>query len=220
MAAKKKSAAKTSAKRKVSAKKVSGSVLDRILNASLDEAAAIGWRDTALDAIAARAGLTLGETLLIVPSKTHIVLRLMDNIDAQALSVVKSVDGDDTPRDRLFEVVMRRFDILNRHRDGFRSIIKATVRDPAAVPLVLCHLRRSLSAALAAAGISADGLRGMVRIKGLGVVGAYALKAWMKDDSADLAKTMAALDRALAQAERLAKFSPLHRREKSKDSQE
>ena len=39
-----------------------------------------------------------------------------------------------------------------------------------------------------------------------------AARAWMKDDSADLADTMAAVDRALSQAERLMKFLPNLRR--------
>jgi hypothetical protein len=180
----------------------------------LDEAAVIGWRNATMDAIASRANVRLGEALLVVPTKAHMVLHLMDRVDTQTLSTVTRVEGDDTSRDRLFEIMMRRFDALSRHREGFKSIIKATARDPAEAPLALCHLRRSLGAMLAAAGISADGLKGLIRIKGLGVVGAYALRAWMRDDSADLAKTMAALDRALFQAERMAKFSPFRSHEK------
>jgi hypothetical protein len=214
----KKPAAKSSAKRKVSAKKTGGSALDRIIDAGLDEAGIAGWRTTTMEAIASRANVELGEALILVPTKAHFVLRLMDRVDAQTLAGVKRVESDDTPRDRLFEIVMRRFDALNRHRDGFKSVIYATARDPVAAPLALCRVRRSMAMMLAAAGISVDGLKGLIRIKGLAAVGAYALRAWMKDDSADLAKTMAALDRALAQAERVARFSPFRRREKSSEA--
>lgn len=211
----KKPAAKTSPKRKVSAKKIGGSALDRVIDAGLDEAAIGGWRNTTMEAIASRAKVRWGEALILVPTKAHFVLRILDRVDAQTLAGVKRIENDDTPRDRLFEIMMRRFDALNSHRDGYKSVICATVRDPVVAPLALCRLRSSMAAMLEAAGISADGLRGLIRIKGLATVGAYALRAWMKDDSADLAKTMAALDRALAQAERVARFSPFRRREKS-----
>ncbi len=61
---------------------------------------------------------------------------------------------------------------------------------------------RSMAWMLEAAGVSAAGLRGTLRAKGLAAVWLYALRAWKTDDSADLAGTMAALDKALDQAER------------------
>ena len=214
----KKAAAKASAKRKTSAKKTTRSVVDRIIDAGLDEAALSGWRNTSMDAIASRAGVDLGEALVLVPTKADFALRLLDRADALTIADVKGVDGDDSPRDRLFEIMMRRFDVLNTHREGYRAVISGTMRDPSAAPLALCRLRRSLSMILAGAGISPDGLTGLLRIKGLAAVGAYTLRAWVKDDSADLAKTMAALDRALAQAERLAGFSPFRRRGKTSEA--
>ena len=214
----KKSSTKASAKRKVSAKKTPGSVLDRIVDAGLDEATIVGWRNTTMDAIASRAGVGLGEALILVPTKARFVLRLMDRVDTLTLSEVKGVERDDTPRDRLFEIMMCRFDVLNGHRDGFKSVIAAIVRDPSIAPLALCRLRRSLAATLAAAGVSPDGLVGLLCVKGLAVVGACTLRVWMRDDSVDLTKTMAALDRALARAERLAGFSSLRRGRKSSEA--
>ncbi len=55
---------------------------------------------------------------------------------------------------------------------------------------------------LEAAGIPAAGLRGRLRANGLVGVWLYTLRAWQDDASADLAGTMAALDKALDQAER------------------
>ena len=61
---------------------------------------------------------------------------------------------------------------------------------------------------LEAAGIGSGGLAGRMRAAGLAVVYARAFRAWLEDDSADLGKTMAALDRGLAQAERWASVLP------------
>ena len=57
---------------------------------------------------------------------------------------------------------------------------------------------------LEAAGISASGPFGLLRTKGLLAVWLAALRVWLADDSNDLSRTMAALDRYLRRAERLA----------------
>jgi hypothetical protein len=58
--------------------------------------------------------------------------------------------------------------------------------------------------------VSASGLKGALRLKGLMAIYAMALRAWTKDDAVDLPKTMAELDKRLGQAERLSTM--LHRR--------
>jgi len=71
----------------------------------------------------------------------------------------------------------------------------------------VCRIERPWAAILSAADISTSGLLGMVRIQGFKAVAAHALRAWMQDDSADLSKTMAGLDKALARAEKLAGYT-------------
>jgi hypothetical protein len=65
---------------------------------------------------------------------------------------------------------------------------------------------------LAAAGLDAGGITGRLRVAGLMVVYGTAFRAWLADDGADLGKTMAAVDRGLAQAERWASALPGARR--------
>ena len=203
-------AKKTAAKK--SASKPSASPKDRIIDAGLEEAAAVGWRNLAMDAVAARAKMDLGEALLLVPSKTYLMLGFLDRIDARTLAPVKRIDPEDSPRDRLFEILMRRFDALNEKRDGAKAVAAGVARDPAALVAGICRVDRSCAAMLSAAGISTGGLMGLARIQGLKAVAAYTLRAWMQDDSADLSKTMAALDKALTRAEKLASFTGFRRR--------
>jgi hypothetical protein len=55
---------------------------------------------------------------------------------------------------------------------------------------------------LTAADIDAAGPRGMLRAQGLAVLFASVLRTWADDDDPGLARTMAALDRALARGQR------------------
>ena len=61
---------------------------------------------------------------------------------------------------------------------------------------------------LEAAGISSVGLAGSLRIKGLALVYLNALRVWLEDDSPDMARTMAAVDKGLRRAEQLARSLP------------
>ena len=66
-------------------------------------------------------------------------------------------------------------------------------------PSLWCSMSRMLDAA----GINTRSLLGPARIKGLGLIYANAFRVWLGDDSEDMAKTMAALDKGLRCAERL-----------------
>jgi hypothetical protein len=59
---------------------------------------------------------------------------------------------------------------------------------------------------LAAARINAPGPRGALRAQGLAMLFSSVLRTWVRDDDPGLARTMAALDRALARGQRFAGF--------------
>ncbi len=62
-----------------------------------------------------------------------------------------------------------------------------------------------MAAMLEAARLSAGGLRGLLRAKALGLAYLATLRVFLRDDSPDLAATMAALDRNLSRLDRLAR---------------
>jgi ubiquinone biosynthesis protein COQ9 len=208
MAPNKKLAEKKATAKKTASKKAPGKStkpqgdLNVITEAALTLAAEDGWTSISMTAIAIRSGVPLGDVLLFAPTRAHLLARLIDRLDAANLAGVNAVDEADSTRDRLFEVLMRRFDLLNQNRAAVQAVIAGIPRDPSAAAMLACRIGRSAAALLGAAGISADGLMGFARVQGLKAVMAYALRAWMTDDNADMAKTMAALDRALNRAER------------------
>ena len=188
--------------------------------AAMRVAAGIGWRRTRLVDIAGEAGLTLAELHERYTSKDAVLDGLFRHVDRTVLEgAQKSADEDTSYRDRLFDILMRRFDALNPHKDGIRAVVRdAGSGGVAEILCGGCRLLRSMRWMLEAAGISTAGWLGALRVKGLAVVFAATVQVWLRDDSEDMAKTMAALDRNLKRAEQFATMrSPFGRRRRDED---
>ncbi|MGC8470270.1 MAG: hypothetical protein ACP5NI_10230, partial [Acetobacteraceae bacterium] len=97
-------------------------------------------------------------------------------------------------------------DVLQSHRAGMLALLSFLPFDP---PLALFLARAShfsMGWLLEGVGISARGPRGALRAKGLLAVWLWTVRAWARDESADLAATMAALDGALDRAGRFGEW--------------
>ena len=210
MAEAKKTSSKSSgtggtATRKRAAKKASAprDVARATLDAALALAAKRSWADIALAEIAEEAGLKLSEIYPVFPTKGAILAAFSRRIDGLVLS--EDLDGlDDSPaRDRLFDIMMRRFDALEPYRDAIGNILADLWSDPVSALGGLPQLSRSMRWMLEAAAVPTEGWRGLLRVQGL--VGIYlaTLRVWLRDDSADKSKTMAQLDSYLRRIETL-----------------
>ncbi len=178
---------------------------NQVIDAALALAATRGWRELNLADIAEAAKLPLSKVYPAYSSKAAILRGFTRRIDAAVLATEEPGAGEGGARDRLFDVLMRRFDALKPHREALGNIVFDEARDPVSVLCGLGRLERSMAAMLEAARLSAGGLRGLVRAKALGLAYLATLRVFLNDDSADLAATMAALDRNLGRLDRLAR---------------
>src|SRR5207244_2901686 len=120
-------------------------------------------------------------------------------------------DGGDSARDRLFNIIMARYDALRPYREAFVSIVYAAVRDLPTAWVLACTTRRSLSWMLAGAGIPHTGIDGELKIQAVGGVLLATFWTWAHDDTDDMSATMASVDRALRNAERIGGWMRLPR---------
>jgi AcrR family transcriptional regulator len=156
--------------------------------------------------IAAEAGVSLAELRGEFSSPLSIYAAHIKSIDRAVLAEDLSDMAEEPPRERLFDVLMRRLEKMAPHRDAVRSLMRSAMRNP---PLALAINRlavRSQQWMLTAAGIDAPGPRGMIRAQGLALLFGSVVREWTQDDDAGLARTMAALDRALARGQRFSGF--------------
>ena len=170
-----------------------------LVGAAFIQAGLTGWRSLSIVDAALSAGLPLDRARARFPGPAAVLMRFGLMADQAALSEPLA---ESRSRDRLFDILMRRFDVLQAHRSGMVALLDALPTDPIVSMALGAATLRSMGWMLEAAGISATGFRGRMRANGLVGVWLYTLRAWKDDDSGDLAGTMAALDKALDQAER------------------
>lgn len=175
-----------------------GTPEDRLIDAALALAGRQGWRRTGLAQIAAEAGLPLHEAYMLHRSKGAILRAFTRRIDRMVLA--ETSEEGDSPRERLFDLLMRRFEALRPYRDGLRAIFRDSVGDPAAL-CGLCRVNHSMRWMLEGAGVSTSGCIGNLRTKFLAMLYLSVMRVFLSDESEDLGRTMAALDRALRRAE-------------------
>jgi AcrR family transcriptional regulator len=171
--------------------------------ALLDLVATQGWRDLSFAEIAEEAGLPIAEAHRIYRSKAAILLGLGRAVDERVLAGLEADPLDGSAKDRLFDLLMRRFDVLKADGAAYRRLMRQLPATPAEFAAMLCRVRRSMALMLETAGVSASGFKGALRLKGLFAIYVAGLRAFANDESEDLAKTMAEIDKRLGQAERL-----------------
>jgi AcrR family transcriptional regulator len=189
---------------------------DRIIDAALARIAGDGWRRLSLAAIADEAGLPILRVYRAFRSKQAVLRGFFRRIDEMVLAEPPAAEADERPRDRLFDLLMRRFDALRPYRPAVDALRRELPGDPASALAAAAALARSMRWMLETADISTAGLRGAISVKLTGAAYLGAMRVWQRDDSPDLAQTMAALDARLRRIESwLAPGSPLRRGEAS-----
>ncbi len=173
-----------------------------VTSALLTVAGRDGWAAATMTAVAEEAGCTLAALRARFSCREAVLLRFGTIID---VTVATGETTGETPRERLFDVLMRRFDVLQPHRAGVLAVARAAPSDPCLLASGAPAAVRSMAWMLELAGLSATGIAGQLRAKALLALWIAAFRAWAKDDSADMSATMAALDRLLDRAEGLAR---------------
>jgi AcrR family transcriptional regulator len=157
-----------------------------------------------LAAVAEKAGISLADMRNEFGSTFDILAAFVRETDRKVLAGFEKEDAEGTARDRLFDVLMRRFEVLLPHRAAVRSLVHSAQRDPRFALGMNKLAVRSQQWMLSAAGIDSSGFIGGIRAQALAVLFARVMCIWLNDDDPGFAKTMAALDRDLATGARFA----------------
>ncbi|MEM7619048.1 MAG: TetR/AcrR family transcriptional regulator [Pseudomonadota bacterium] len=176
---------------------------DKIIIAALQCAENKRWSDVSLRDIANAANVSLSELHNEFPSKKLILSAFINRIDKEVLTQTEAdADiGDETPRDRLFDVIMTRFTVMQPFKTAINSITKDLWKFNQVSNIPFTDFEVSMRWMLVAATLHSEGAKGRLRCVGLSKVYLDVFRIWLKDEDAGLAKTMAVLDKKLRQGE-------------------
>ncbi|MFP4537399.1 MAG: TetR family transcriptional regulator [Dichotomicrobium sp.] len=176
----------------------------RLIKAALALAEERGWNAVGLPDIAGRAGLSMAALRREFASKTAIIDAFRREVDVAVLEKSATTTTGDSARDRLFDVLMTRFEMMLPYRPALRRIADDLQMRPAALAALVGPAMNTQYWMLQAAGIGAEGPSGFARVSALMPIHAKVFRVWLEDDDPAMAKTMAALDRRLRRAEQFA----------------
>jgi AcrR family transcriptional regulator len=179
---------------------------DKAIDALMALLAEQGFEQIGLAEVAGRAGLKLSQLRTEFGSTLAIVAAHIKDTDRAVLAGGDADMTEEPVRERLFDVLMRRLEALAPYKDAVRSLLRSARRNPGLAFALNAMAVRSQHWMLEAAGIKASGPRGALRSQGAALMFGRVLAVWLDDEDPALDRTMAALDRGLASAERWAGF--------------
>lgn len=179
-------------------------LIQKAVRAALKLAETQPWQHVTLAQIADATGQKLADFQFVMTGRD-----LAEEVDPllDAAMSEGSLDPDETPRTRLFDVIMMRFEAMEDTRDGVMSFLRW--RDGSLTGLSLRVRQRYATARWAMMCAGLDGASPVpqnVQILAIGYAIAAAERAWRQETSADLNRTMARLDAELLKLEQRAKW--------------
>ncbi|WP_020185990.1 hypothetical protein [Methylopila sp. 73B] len=178
---------------------------DKAIDALFSLLAERPWGEIGLHDLAERAGIGLADLRGLFPSKGAVLAGFVRKIDLDVLNHDVKDMADEPARERLFDVLMRRFEALAPYREGLRAARRGVMRDPLGAAEMNKVAVSSMQWMLAAAGVQESGPLGAARAQALVLVNARVFETFLNDSDQGLARTMKALDEELRKAERWAR---------------
>jgi ubiquinone biosynthesis protein COQ9 len=174
---------------------------NRAIQAALELAAEGGWKAVTFTAIAQRTSLSLADLRREFMCRTDLLKAFQAEIDAEALAKAKTATAEQSPRDRVFDLVMTRFEVMTPYKPALRRLSVDLCCHPAEAAQLVPSSLASQYWMLAGAGAKLGGPGAGLRVAGLTSIYAKVFRVWLDDHSPGLDRTMAALDRRLKNGE-------------------
>ena len=176
----------------------------KIIDALMKLAGERQFEDITIRDICAEAGVTLADFRDCFASKGAVLAGFSRRIDRAVLAQDGAELADESRRERLFDILMRRLEAMAPYRDGLRETRAWIMREPSAALATNQMALGSMRFMLEAAGIDVeDGAAGTLKVQGLALAWARNIVGvWLDDDDPGLSRTMAELDRVLTRGER------------------
>ena len=109
-------------------------------------------------------------------------------------------------KDMLFEIIMLRFDVLQKYRNSFLTLFDSYKYKPQKLIILIPSFLESMFLTASLANIEIKGIKGSLTIKGIFIIYIATYLEWINDTSKSLDKTMTTLDQYLNKTSKILNF--------------
>ena len=173
-----------------------------VVDAFLEALTITPYPGISLRSVAQVAKVPLAKVLLQFSTRLDLVDAFARRVDEEVLAGDDPDMAQEPARERLFDVLMRRYDALMPHKLALIQLERDARRDPMLALALGRIAARSMVRMAASADLDVEGARGALVLAGLLQVHGRVMRVWLKEGDAGQALTMAQLDKVLRQAER------------------
>ena len=174
-----------------------------LIDTTLSLAGELGWPSVTLQLIGKTANVPLSEVSAIFSSKWDILEAFRERTDL-LLTAGKSANlSGQSAKDRLFDILMARIDIIEPWKAGIGSIARHAVAQPITGIRLFTSLNKSMECMIEHVNAKIQGPGKLIQSRGLTLIYLLVLRRWIRDHSSDLGPTMAELNERLFSADQL-----------------
>ena len=174
-----------------------------LIDTTLSLAGELGWPSVTLQLIGKTANVPLSEVSAIFSSKWDILEAFRERTDL-LLTAGKSANlSGQSAKDRLFDILMARIEIIEPWKAGIGSIARHAVAQPITGIRLFTSLNKSMARMIEHVDVKIQGPGTLLQSHGLTLIYLLVLRRWIGDHSSDLGPTMAELNERLISADQL-----------------
>ena len=170
----------------------------------------IGWNNFSLEKLAKKESIKIEDLNFFFKDETELIENFSEMIDEQ---VIKEVDlnefNQNSVKDNIFELIMVRFEKLDPYKKSLDILLKELRYKPKILNKLTKKIFNSLDLFLEISNAKSNYVFDFLKLNIMFIIYGYTFKIWLEDDSEDMSKTMAEVDKWLSEAEGYAnKVSP------------
>jgi ubiquinone biosynthesis protein COQ9 len=173
--------------------------LNQVLKSALDLISEKGWKSFDVEYLSPLLSVPIQDIYEILPHKTDLLPLFHQHAEAALYSSLQQEDLLATsPKERIFELFLLKFEILEPYKPGLQRLCQEIWCDPKTIVSEGKAHHDSMETLVKFAGISTEGPLGFLKTKILLGIYLATFRIWLQDPSPHMEKTMAFLDQNLS----------------------
>ena len=162
----------------------------------------IGWDKFSIEKLSTKENIPVRDLKVFFKCKYSIVDKFSIMIDKNIESKLRLEDfKDSSKKDILFELIMMRFDEMEEFKSSLAKILDVSKNKPLLASIITRNVMNTMDFFLELSNCYSNYTFDVLKKNFLFLIYSITFKTWLSDNTEDLSKTMAELDKLLSTAE-------------------